>query len=465
MEPKPQKSPGKHFPYYENEVCKQDYFIKSPPPQLFCSAASWKKRFFILSRDRENGFNLSYYKDHQRRGFIKIDQNSHVEAGISSHEKMQAAQKMFKCQPDEVMSIRTASREYFLINYDREKIKDWVSFMSSFCRDIKAAHPNTEDKCSLSNTRPYPDPSPLLGSSSTLGTVTSTSPRNTLPDTHITERSSPGLGRPHLPHDFSPETTQDTEESHYVSPRSILLELDNIIASHESDDSLAPGSPDQDSKKIEHLYMSMKSCLLKDTTEESADSKEGSQTAPETQNGEHHLQERDSGSDSRLPPADTEAQTTNDKKAPASLTVVQLTILINNIPDESHVEKLNVFLCLSDITNYLAFTEAAGRICVAHWEGPQRLGCLFFHGDHLLAVNDLKPHGLEEAYLFLRRSVQKEKVKLTIGRIQNSEKFHAIDCTCPLKYQVAVPFQLSELEKVLKRTPAIKRGHRKSTEE
>ena len=45
---------------------------------------------------------------------------------------------------------------------------------------------------------------------------------------------------------------------------------------------------------------------------------------------------------------------------------------------------------------------------VAQWEGPQRLGCLFFHGDHILAVNDLKPHGLEEAFLFLRRSVQKE---------------------------------------------------------
>lgn len=34
----------------------------------------------------------------------------------------------------------------------------------------------------------------------------------------------------------------------------------------------------------------------------------------------------------------------------------------SNIPDESHVEKLNVFLSLSDITNYLALTEAAGRI-------------------------------------------------------------------------------------------------------
>ncbi|KAM5320652.1 pleckstrin homology domain-containing family S member 1 isoform 2-T3 [Glossophaga mutica] len=465
MEPKPQKSPGKSFPYYENEVCKQEYFIKSPPPQLFSSATSWKKRFFVLSRSGENSFNLSYYKDHQCRGFIKIDQNSHVEVGISSHEKMQAVQKMFKCRPDEVMSIRTASREYFLIGYDREKIKDWVSFMSSFCRDIKAARPNTEEKRSVSNTGPSPDPSPLLGPSSTSGAVTSPSPRNTLPDTPVMKKSSPELRQAHLPHDFLSETTQDTEESHYVSPRSILLELDNIIASNESDESLEPGSPDQDSERIEHHYMSMKSCLFKDTTDESAESKEESQTIPETQNGEHHLQEQGSGSNSRLSPAKTEAQTTNDKKAPASLTVVQLAILINNIPDESHVEKLNVFLSLSDITNYLALTEAAGRICVAHWEGPQRLGCLFFHGDHLLAVNDLKPHGLEEAYLFLRRSVQKEKVKLTIGRIQNSEKFHAIDCTCPLKYQGVTPFQLSELERVLKRTPAIKRGHRKSTEE
>ncbi|XP_036919776.1 pleckstrin homology domain-containing family S member 1 isoform X2 [Sturnira hondurensis] len=466
MEPKPQKSPGKQFPYYEKEVCRQEYFIKSPPPQLFSSETSWKKRFFILSRSGENSFNLSYYKDHQRRGFIKIDQNTHVEVGISSQEKMQSVQKMFKCRPDQVMTIKTASREYFLIGSDREKIKDWVAFMSSFCRDIKAAHPNTEEKCSLSNTRPFPDPSLHLASSSTSGAVT-TSPRNTLPDTHVVEKSSPGFRRAHLPHDFMPETTQDTEESHYVSPRSILLELDNILAANESanDKSLPPGSTDQDSKRIEHDYMSMKSRLFKDTTNESAESREESQTIPETQEGERHLQQQGSGSDSRLSPAQTEARTTNDKKEPASsLTVVQLTILINNIPDESYVEKVNVFLSLSDITNYLALTEAAGRICVAHWEGPQRLGCLFFHGDHILAVNDLKPHGLEEAYLFLRRSVQKEKVKLTIGRIQNSEKFHAKDCTCPLKYQRVEPFQLSELERVLKRTPAMKRGHQTSTE-
>lgn len=453
MEPKPQKIPGKQFTYfYENEVCKQDYFIKSPPPQLFTSVTSWKKRFFILSRRGEKGFKLSYYKDHHRRGSIEIDRNSSIEVGISSHEKLQTVQKMFKCHMDEVMSIRTTTREYFLIGHDREKIKDWVSFMSSFCLDIKAAHQNTERKIfSLVGKRPSSDPNPLRGHSSTSEADGFSSSRNYLPDLHLMEKSSPGLRRAHLSHDFSLETTQDTEEeSHYISPRSLLLELDNIIASGDSGESITPDSPDQVSERTEGHYMSMESCFFEETTNESADSKEESQTLSETQNEGLHLQEQGSGSDSCLSPAKTEAQTTNDKTG-------------NNIPDESQVEKLNLFLSPTDTINYLALVEAAGQICVAQWKGPPRLGCLFHHGDHLLAVNDLKPHNLEEVSLFLSRCIQREKIKLTIGRIPNSEKFHAIACTCPLKYQGVVPFQPDESgpERALKRSPAIKKGQQK----
>ena len=40
------------------------------------------------------------------------------------------------------------------------------------------------------------------------------------------EKSSSGLREAHLPHDFWSEAAQDTEEeSHYISPRSILLEV------------------------------------------------------------------------------------------------------------------------------------------------------------------------------------------------------------------------------------------------
>ncbi|XP_054359803.1 pleckstrin homology domain-containing family S member 1 isoform X1 [Pongo pygmaeus] len=468
MEPKPQKSPGKQFTFsYENEVCKQDYFIKSPPSQLFFSVTSWKKRFFILSKAGEKSFSLSYYKDHQHRGSIEIDQNSSVEVGISNQEKMQSVQKMFKCHPEEVMSIRTTNREYFLIGHDREKIKDWVSFMSSFRQDIKATQQNTEEELSLGNKRTLFYPSPLLGPSSTLEAVGSSSPRNGLQDKHLMEQTSPGFRQAHL-QDLS-EATQDVkEENHYLTPRSVLLELDNIIASSDSGESIETDGPDQVSGRIECHYEPMESYFFKETSHESVDSsKEEPQTLPETQDGGLHLQEQGSGIDCCLSPADMEAQTTNNQKGSASLTVVQLSILINNIPDESQVEKLNVFLSPPDVINYLALTEAAGRICVSQWEGPPRLGCIFCHGDHLLAVNDLKPQSLEEVSLFLTRSIQKEKLKLTIGRIPNSETFHAASCMCPSKCQRAAPSQLDKprLNRAPKRSPAIKKSQQKGARE
>lgn len=58
--------------------------------------------------------------------------------------------------------------------------------------------------------------------------------------------------------------------------------------------------------------------------------------------------------------------------------------------------------------NLTLVLNAVFHCSVAQWQGPPHLGCLFFHGDHILAVNDLMPQGLEEASLFLSRSVQKE---------------------------------------------------------
>ncbi|XP_045147469.1 pleckstrin homology domain-containing family S member 1 isoform X2 [Echinops telfairi] len=449
---------------------------------------SWKKRFFVLSKRRESGFTLFYYKDHQQRGAIELDQNSSVEVGISSHEKMQAVQKMFKCHPEEVMSIRTASRDYFLIAHNREKIEDWVSAMSSLCWNRPAAHLRTEVTLHLGHTTradttlflrqtmecvsqndkgPSSDPSPLLDAASTLEADSSAS-RARLPNTHVVGKGSPGRKQAPLPQDFSSETTEDKKEkNYYLSPRNVLLELDKIIESNYSDESTEPGSPDKVLKRTEYLYMSMKSCVLKETSDQSTESKEKSPALPEAQKEGFQLQEQGSGNDVWLSSANSEAQATDDQREPVSLTLVQLSILINNITDESQVEKLDVFLSPPDITNYLAFIEAAGRICVAQWVGPPRLGCLFCHGDHLLAVNDLEPQSLEEVSLFLSRSIQKEKVKLTIGRIPNSEKFHAIACMCPSKYQTTAPFHLDnpELQRAPKRSPAIRKGQQKESGE
>ncbi|ERE79287.1 putative PH domain-containing protein C10orf81 like protein [Cricetulus griseus] len=393
-----------------------------------------------------------------------------IEVGINSQEKMQSVQKMFKCHPDEVMSIRTANRDYFLIGHDREKIKDWVSFMSRYCQGVKTAHQNTEEKPSLGDRRPVSDPSPFFGLCSAPEIISLASPRASLPDVHLIQKCPRGLrqAHPHREHDFHSEPPQDTEEeNYYLSPRSILSELESIAGSNDSCDSIESNSPDQGSRKSESYYMSMRSCLFKEPTSASADCQAESQSSLKSPEQDPPLQEHGTASYLCVSPAGPETQTTDDKNGSASLTVVKLSILLNNIPSESQVETLNVFLSPRDAIDYLALIEAAGQICVARWEGPPRLGCLFCHGDHILAVNDLKPQSLEEVSFFLTRCMHKEKVKLSIGRIPNSETFHASLCECPLKHHLGESAQPDApgLERTPKRSPAIKKSQKETTGE
>ncbi|NXS39298.1 PKHS1 protein, partial [Balaeniceps rex] len=101
----------------------------------------------------------------------------------------------------------------------------------------------------------------------------------------------------------------------------------------------------------------------------------------------------------------------------------------SEVTDETQLQKLDIFIPLADINSYLKLTEAAGQICVSQWTGPCRLGCLFNHGDHIVAVNDLQPQDVEEAYYFISRSTRKE-VKLTVCRIPHSDIFHVKGCSC-----------------------------------
>ncbi|NXT03741.1 PKHS1 protein, partial [Jacana jacana] len=80
----------------------------------------------------------------------------------------------------------------------------------------------------------------------------------------------------------------------------------------------------------------------------------------------------------------------------------------SQVKDETVLQKLDISIPLADINSYLKLTEAAGQICISQWTGPHKLGCLFNHGDHIVAVNDLQPQDVEEAYFFISRSTRKE---------------------------------------------------------
>ncbi|XP_020843749.1 pleckstrin homology domain-containing family S member 1 isoform X2 [Phascolarctos cinereus] len=505
--------------YYENEVCRQAYFIKSPPPQLFSSQTSWKSRYFILSKNEENCYSLHYFKDHHCRGSIEVDQISNIEVGISNHEKMALVQKMFKCLPDEVMSIITPKRAYFLIGKDWRTIEDWVSFISSSCLNLKVTHQNNPNLVnqnarneanvvqpldSKGNQNIYQiipgicddvqeihfseekRPASYSGHSSGSpaspeGKTCSSLPRNSLPDMktfalirshavklktlnyfpksqrkhdfllnqHQIEGNSSRPNQSPPTSDLAPENQQETEEeNYYLSPRSVLAQLDTLIASNEGKEFAESEEPDQVSKPTDDLYMSMKSCRTSCTWscqlktvrvcfkllcfsfdeekfQQPSNSTDEAQAFPENQAEGLNPQGQElcHSSSSEGP------KTKNQKMGLVSLSIVQLSRIINNIPAGSPLEEVDVFLSKNDISKYLTLTQAIGHICVAQWEGPSHLGCIFHHGDRLSAVNDLKPHTLEEVGLFLDRSLRKE-VKLTICRIPDSDKFHTVACAC-----------------------------------
>ncbi|XP_020843752.1 pleckstrin homology domain-containing family S member 1 isoform X5 [Phascolarctos cinereus] len=432
MASKPQVYSGKQMPfYYENEVCRQAYFIKSPPPQLFSSQTSWKSRYFILSKNEENCYSLHYFKDHHCRGSIEVDQISNIEVGISNHEKMALVQKMFKCLPDEVMSIITPKRAYFLIGKDWRTIEDWVSFISSSCLNLKVTHQNNPNLVNQNarNEANVVQPLDSKGNQNIYQIIPGIC--DDVQEIHFSEEKRPASYSGHssgspaspegktcssLPRNSLPDMkTFALIRSHAVKLKTLnyfpksqrkhdFLLNQHQIEGNSSRPNQSPPTSDlapenQQETEEENYYLSPRSVLAQlDTLIASNEGKEFAESEE----------------------PDQVSKPTDD---------LYMSMKSCNIPAGSPLEEVDVFLSKNDISKYLTLTQAIGHICVAQWEGPSHLGCIFHHGDRLSAVNDLKPHTLEEVGLFLDRSLRKE-VKLTICRIPDSDKFHTVACAC-----------------------------------
>ncbi|XP_072479119.1 pleckstrin homology domain-containing family S member 1 isoform X5 [Notamacropus eugenii] len=411
-------------------VYRQAHFIKSPPPHLFNSQTSWKSRYFTLSKNEENCYSLQYFKDHHYRGSIEVDQISSIEVGIRNDEKRALVEKMFKCPPEKVMSIMTPKREYFLIGKDWRTIDDWVSFISLLRSGNHIEVCSAWDgKIPMHRVLPNEFDSRLPPDKKTYAIARSRAvkikaPKNQGMDDFLSRSSqSPPMS------DLAPENQQVTEEeSYYLTPRSVLAQLDSIILSNEDKEFAESKEPDEVSESNDHLYMKMKSCFVEEKFQQPSNIRDEAQNFPGSQAEGLNLQGQETRSELCHSSSIEEPKTTNQQKESVSLSVVQLSKIIDNVPAGSPLEEVDVFLSKNDFI-YLTLTQASGHICVAQWEGPPHLGCIFHHGDRIAAVNDLKARTLEEVGLFLDRALRKE-VKLTICRIPDSDKFHTVTCTC-----------------------------------
>ncbi|XP_054019554.1 pleckstrin homology domain-containing family S member 1 [Dryobates pubescens] len=435
----------------EGGVFKHGFLIKSPPLQLFSSQNSWKRRFFILSKSSKGNYILKYLKGQNIKGSIAVDQIINVGVGISNSEVMETVRKMFKCLPEQVMSISTGNRCYYLIGDSRQETADWVTVLSSVCREAKRGGwcPQNQDLPDP-EARSRPSSLPLfLNSVDTTsfterqsyqkenGSSEDKSRPNSDPGPHQAQCDSsrgffPSVDK-HLgkreENQLSSDTDEDIkkdEEDYYQTPSSILAKCTSELS--RPDPTAGPDVLVQEAPLQENIYMSMKSLRLLDESCQLMCRHGGLPSPHKCQ----HSSPRDleANRDLKFSESSTSQQPTLQRKQNSvPLSVLQLSVLLSQVTDETQLQKLDISMPLVDINSYLKLTEAAGRVCVSHWTGPCHLGCLFNHGDHIVAVNDLQPQGVEEAYFFISRSTRKE-VKLTICRIPHSEIFHVKGCSC-----------------------------------
>uniref|UniRef100_A0A8C1HTT1 Uncharacterized protein n=1 Tax=Cyprinus carpio carpio TaxID=630221 RepID=A0A8C1HTT1_CYPCA len=95
------------------------YLLKSP-----AQPKSWKRRCFVLSKTREDFYQLTYDANNETKE-IDLSKISLLFIGPEAHQKWDWIQKNFKCSPSSVLFLKVEddtlkhSRDYFLIGENR----------------------------------------------------------------------------------------------------------------------------------------------------------------------------------------------------------------------------------------------------------------------------------------------------------------------------------------------------------
>ncbi|NXY53262.1 PKHS1 protein, partial [Callaeas wilsoni] len=364
----------------EDGVCKHGFLIKSPPLQLFSSQNSWKRRLFVLSKSSTGNYILKYLKGQHVKGSIAVDQIISIEVGISNAEIMETVRKMFKCLPEQVMSISTGNRCYYLIGDSRQETEDWVTLISSVCREDKRSGcwPQGEVAakellgfCSHKALCKWPSKRKLnVGKAPPVylykeSTFFLCKQENGSSEDKNRPYSDPG---PHqVPCDSSrgvfPSLVSRTNQTAlaYTNP---FFQQDKILG--RSEENLLLSDPEENIKKDEEDYYQTPSNVLAKLLDEKCQltcRHDGLPSPPMCQNNSACPRDLEANRDTKFPESSTSLQPTLQRRQNSlPLSVVHLSILLSQITDETQLQKLDIFVPLADINNYLKLTEAAGRI-------------------------------------------------------------------------------------------------------
>uniref|UniRef100_A0A8C1ECY5 Uncharacterized protein n=1 Tax=Cyprinus carpio carpio TaxID=630221 RepID=A0A8C1ECY5_CYPCA len=348
------------------------YLLKSPAqPALTKNIKSWKRRCFVLSKTREDFYQLTYDANNETKE-IDLSKISLLFIGPEAHQKWDWIQKNFKCSPSSVLFLKVEddtlkhSRDYFLIGENSDDVDGWLNAIVKVMKTQRSRN-TLQDNRFRSASEP----------------VKSLEPK--VEDQPDDRRSAPEL-----------MLTYPSPYSHYDYPRKLSepqvpVTLKNPVIEHKDEKDEMQDESAEDSSE----YMCMASLQKAlDVDQEKADT--------------ICMQKNTSinGHESSVCNGAVNQDEDNENKCETN----------------THVEK-EICVSQSDLKNSLILTQEEGKPCVSDCQMIQNLS-LFHKGDQILAFNDLLIDTVEEIQMYLRR-LSKDEVKLTIRRLIGSQPLHS----------------------------------------
>ncbi|XP_072095674.1 pleckstrin homology domain-containing family S member 1-like isoform X1 [Mobula birostris] len=377
----------------EDDICYEDYLIKSPPVNKFSTQSSWKKRYFILAKSKEEHV-LSYFKNKEvsRKspllGKIPIRDIKEFCIRPIYHPKWNTLQKLFKCSSENVMLVQTEEREYFLIGegVSLELLHQVIASVLQMCESqIQAC----KQQKATNNPKPFVEYTFNEDSNQPYDIPRSAQHRLSQPTPELASREK--LRSYSLPTSEPP--------SHYDVPRKIVTAnwRNNKVVSADSG-IYEPMS----TIKAWHDSVSSISSLGSSDESNYVNLKAIDDMFPGGSLHEHYYQ--------------SPLEESNKGKQP---TKEALEALISKITEETKLLKLNVAVCQQDFKTNLSLLEVQNKVCVAYSDEK----CALKHGDQIVAINKLQIQNVEELQMLLNKSIE-EEVLATILRMPDAPSDH-----------------------------------------
>ncbi|KAI5623305.1 hypothetical protein C0J50_17092, partial [Silurus asotus] len=356
------------------EEVRSGYMYKSPSEHLMKAVKSWKRRYFVLSKNPENHYELKFFKDENKRekpmGTINIYQITLLFRQMKSDSIWSWIQKNFKCSATCVLYMKVAAREYFLIGENSSEMDEWFDAI------FKAL--NTQ--IFIQPDREVPLTKPTRSMSEPLSVTWHDQDLSEEQEQKATELIA---GRQSAPESFN---SQYCHTGHYDYPKKFQMKPSQV--SYSLTQTLIPTIITYIHKIIAFSLQSLDTDEDEDDeikVDKECETKEDSSIYMHMKN----VMKGNSVSENTFLPLN------NDNATAPNRQILQT----SEIPFTPVKE-----ICIShdELRNSVVFSEKAGKIRVSSWSHTQFSG-LFQEGDQILAINDLRTDSLVALQTYLRK--------------------------------------------------------------